>query len=118
MPEFARDLEMAVWAVAENRASARDRALYDADEKATIRTLERLIDRTEDDLDAVSGLPGPERDQVIADFEDTLDALWDALDVLVPPPPEPDPAAQELAERLIAAGLPPDTPVLEEPPGE
>jgi hypothetical protein len=89
MPEATHDLESAVWAVAEGRATADHLTRFNAEPKATHRLLERLIDEYDDHLDAVSMLPGPERDQVVTDFEDTLDGLWDAHELLVPPPPPP-----------------------------
>ena len=45
-------------------------------------TLERLLDETEDNLDAVRQLQGPERDQVVADFEEELARLEAAYDLL------------------------------------
>ncbi len=94
MPNISPDLQSAVWAVVDGRATEADHALVDADADAVVRILDRLIDETEDDLDAVSGLPGDERDQVVADFEDTLDGLWAVRDRLRPPPPRPDPPPQ------------------------
>ena len=48
--------------------------------------LERLIDDTEDRLDAVRSLQGPERAQVVADFEAELAQLEAAYDLLTRPP--------------------------------
>ena len=45
-------------------------------------TLERLLDDVEDQLDAVRLIPGPERDQVVADFEEELNKLEAAYDLL------------------------------------
>src|SRR4051794_15447891 len=81
MDEAARSLEAAVWAVVEGVASVEQVALLEADPSGQLRTLERLIDDTEDRLDAVRDLTGPERDQVIADFEDELASLEAAYDL-------------------------------------
>src|SRR5947209_6206544 len=91
MPNMSPDLQSAVWAVVDGRASDSDMALFDADSDAVVRILDRLIDETEEDLDAVSGLQGDEREQVVADFEDTLDGLWAVRDRLRPPPPRVEP---------------------------
>ncbi|MGI8662614.1 MAG: DEAD/DEAH box helicase [Acidimicrobiales bacterium] len=81
MDEATRALEAAVWAVAEGVATLEQVALLESDPAGQLRTLERLLDDTEDRLDAVRDLAGPERDQVIADFEDELAALDAAYDL-------------------------------------
>ena len=57
-------------------------ALLEADPAGWRRTLERLLDDAEDQLDAVRQLEGPERDQVVADFEAELARLEAAYDLL------------------------------------
>jgi SNF2-related domain/SNF2 Helicase protein/Helicase conserved C-terminal domain len=110
MTHITPELHAAVWAVADGRASAADLTTFQADPDAAVFVLDQLIDETEDDLDAVSALPGPERDQVVADFEDTLDSLWAVRDRLRPPPP-PQPRAAQNARGQAAE-------VVDETPGE
>lgn len=81
-----RQLEAAIWSIADGRARADDLALFESDEQASVSMLDRLIIGAEDDLDSVSGLHGDERDQVVADFADTLDSLRAARARLRPPP--------------------------------
>ena len=67
MLDTTHQLEMAVWSVADGRATAAQLAVFEADTRATLRVLERLIDETEENLDSVNGLQGLEREQVVAD---------------------------------------------------
>ncbi len=83
MPDLSRALEAAAWAAAEGIASADQRALLEADPAAWRLILERLMDETEDNLDSVSGIEGPERAQVVGDFEADLDRLEAAYDLLI-----------------------------------
>jgi hypothetical protein len=85
------DFESAALADAEHIATSEQQEMLAADKVAWRRALERLLDDTEDQLDEVRRLQGPERDQVVADFERLLDRLEDAYDRLVPPPPRPEP---------------------------
>ena len=78
MHDATRQLEQATWAVAEGRATAEERALLEADPAAWRRTLDRLIATTEASLASVRGLSGPERERVVADFEDDLARLHGA----------------------------------------
>ena len=82
MHDATRQLEQAAWAVAEGRATADERALLEADPVAWRRTLDRLMVDAEASLASVRGLSGPERDRVVADFEDDLARLR-ALDELL-----------------------------------
>ena len=83
----ARQLEAAVWSIADGRGSDTDFTLLDADERASLAVLDRLIGDTEDDLAEVRRtLRGDERDQVVADFVDTLDGLRAAAARFRPPP--------------------------------
>lgn len=68
-------LEGAVWAAAEGQASVEQLALLDADRRASSVIIERLMDDSEDQLESVQQLRGPERDQVVADFTRLLDGL-------------------------------------------
>jgi hypothetical protein len=75
--------ERAAWAAAEGVATEAQLELLQADTAAWKRALERLMDETEDGLDAVQGsLTGAERIQVVADFEAELDLLEAAYDRL------------------------------------
>jgi superfamily II DNA or RNA helicase len=82
MPDATRALESAAWAAAEGTATATQLAQLEADPKGWRLTLERLIDDVEDQLDAVRQIDGPERAQVVADFEQELARLDAAYDLL------------------------------------
>jgi superfamily II DNA or RNA helicase len=88
MDNAERTLEDAVYAMAEGIATREQIALLEADPGAWRRKLERLIDDTEDQLDAVRQIHGPERDQVVADFTAELHRLETSYDLLtrVPDP--------------------------------
>jgi len=75
-------LEYAVYAMAEGVATREQIALLEADPAAWRRTLERLIDDTEDRLDEVRRIQGPEREQVVADFTQELTRLETSYDLL------------------------------------
>src|SRR4051794_15504098 len=75
-------LEAAVWAAAEGHASEGQLALLDADAPRATAVIDRLLDETEDGLDSVQGLSGPERDQVVADFKAQLHGLYAVYDRL------------------------------------
>jgi superfamily II DNA or RNA helicase len=75
--------DRAAWAAAEGVATGEQLALLQADTAEWKRALERLLDETEDALDAVQHLSGPERAQVVADFEAELDLLEAAYDRLL-----------------------------------
>ena len=83
MEEITRALEDATWAAVEGEASDSQLALLEADPVGWKLALERLIDATEDGLDEAEQLEGPERPQVIADFEAELDRLFAAYDLLL-----------------------------------
>jgi hypothetical protein len=82
MDNAERTLETAVYAMAEGIATREQIALLEADPRAWRLMLERLIDDTEDRLDEVRKLHGPERDQVVADFTQELARLDAAYDLL------------------------------------
>ena len=82
MPDVLIELERAAWAVAEGRATKAQRAAFEADTKASLRVLGRMIIDTEEGLESVSRLTVPEREQIVADFTSTLrelEALHDLL---------------------------------------
>ena len=84
-----RQLETAIWSIADGRASADDLALFEADETVSLAVLDRLIGDAEDDLASVRGIKGDERDQVVADFADTLKNLHRTAARLRPLAPSP-----------------------------
>ena len=75
-------MEAAAWAAVDGIATTEQLALLEADAPGWRRTLERLLDDTEDNLDSVRELDGPERDQAVADLEAELDRLEAAYDRL------------------------------------
>ena len=85
-----RQLESAIWAIADGRSTDADEALLLADERAGVALLDRMIGDAEDDVSSVRSLQGDEREQVVADFLATLDSLNATMARLRPPPPEPD----------------------------
>ena len=104
MQKGTRELELATWAVAEGRATAEERALLEADPVGWRRTLDRLILDTQDSLDSVRGLPGPERERVVADFEDDLARLR-AVEGFLVGAPLGSTSADELAEVMSRVEL-------------
>ena len=82
-----RELESAIWMIADGRGSDADVALLEADSRASLLVLERLIADAEDDIQSVRGLSGAERQQVVADFEATLKSLLETAARLLPEPP-------------------------------
>ncbi len=83
MDNGTRLLEDAVWAAAEGTATAEHLALIEADPEVSRRALEDLIDDYDERLEAVRALSTPERDQVVADFEESLGRLEAAYDLLL-----------------------------------
>ena len=73
MNEATRAMEAAAWAAVDGIATTDQLALLEADAPGWRRALERLLDDTEDNLDAVRGLVGPERDQAVSDLEAELE---------------------------------------------
>jgi hypothetical protein len=82
MDEATRALEAAAWAAVDGIATPEQLTLLESDAPAWRRTLERMLDDAEDNLDAVLERGGPERDQVVADLESELDRLEAAYDRL------------------------------------
>ena len=75
MDDKTRSFEPVAWAAAEGRLTEADLALIEADPVTYRRTLERLLDDTEDNLESVRQIEGPERAQAVADFEQELAQL-------------------------------------------
>ncbi|MSV82164.1 MAG: hypothetical protein F2868_16000, partial [Actinobacteria bacterium] len=106
----ARQLETAIWRIADGRSTDGDLALLHEDERASIYILDRLIGDAEDDLAGARHLPGAERELVMADFADTLASLKAAYLRLRPLPVAAGAAASE-DESLVYEELVPE-PVL------
>ena len=108
-----QQLEAAIWSISEGRGSDDELALLRADERMSLMMLDRLIIDAEDDLDSVRNLTGDERDQVVADFTDTLHGLRATAARLRPPPPTPPPS-------IATTYIDDDLPIMSEPwePGE
>ena len=71
----SQQLVAAIWSISEGRGSDDELALLRADQRASLTVLDRLIIETEADLAAVRTLSGEEREQVVADFTETLAGL-------------------------------------------
>ncbi len=82
MDEATRATESAAWAAVDGIATNEQLALLEADAPGWRRALERMLDDTEENLDAVRDLSGPERDQVVSDLEAELERLELAYDRL------------------------------------
>jgi superfamily II DNA or RNA helicase len=80
-------LESVIWSIADGRGSDDDMARLLADESLSVWTIDRMIFDFEERLQSVRSLRGDERDQVIADFTETLDSLHATRARLRPPPP-------------------------------
>jgi superfamily II DNA or RNA helicase len=100
MHDVTGALEDAAWAAAEGIATTEQRSLLEADAAGWRLALERLIDDTEDRLDRVRDLNGPERDQVVTDFEEDLSRLENAYELLL--------RAPETAAAIVTADPPGD----------
>ena len=94
------DLELAVWAVAEGRATPEELALVDANPAASRRVVTLLISRTEADLDRVRARSGRERDLALADLDEELETLRRALARLDGQRPPSEAIAEEPADPL------------------
>ena len=95
MNEATRAMEAAAWAAVDGIATTDQLALLEADAPGWRRALERLLDDTEDHLDAVKGRTGPERDQAVADLEAELERLELAYDRLT--------GAADVADAVLVA---------------
>ena len=78
----AQALETAAWAAADGNATADQLSVLEADPNAWRWALEDLLEVTEDHLDAVRRINGPERIQIVSDFEAELARLEAAYDLL------------------------------------
>ncbi len=82
-PVSAAELAWAIQAEAEGDATPAQLALLEAHKLDWRAGLQRLLRETEANLAKVRNLPGPERDQVVADFEGERSRLAEALDRLL-----------------------------------
>jgi len=82
MSDTLQALEAAAWAAADGSATTEQLALLQADPVRWRDAVEDLLDDVEDRLDAVRELSGPERAQVVSDFEAELAQLEAAYDLL------------------------------------
>jgi hypothetical protein len=82
MPETLQALEAAAWAAADGSATPEQLALLEADPDRWRDAVEDLLEDVEDRVEAARQITGPERQQVVADFEAELaqlEAAWDLL---------------------------------------
>jgi len=89
-PERSEYFEALVTADASGEATPDERALLEAEPERWQAALEHLLDDTEDELSKLRRLPGPERSQVVADFEAERDRLAVALARLTGTPISPE----------------------------
>ena len=82
-------LEGVIWSIADGRASDDDLAMLRDDPARSLAVLDRLIIEAEDDLASVRNLDGDERDQVVADFVETIRSLRQTAAILRPPAATP-----------------------------
>jgi superfamily II DNA or RNA helicase len=82
MNEATRAMEAAAWAAVDGIATTEQLALLEADAPAWRRALERMLDDTEDSLDAAKAITTAERDQAVSDLEAELERVELAYDRL------------------------------------
>src|SRR3954451_46805 len=82
MSDTLQALEAAAWAAADGTATPDQLTLLEAAPGRWRDVVEDLLEDVEDRLDAVRQLTGPERTQVVADFESELASLEAAFDLL------------------------------------
>ncbi|HWJ60477.1 MAG TPA: DEAD/DEAH box helicase [Acidimicrobiales bacterium] len=82
MADTLEALEAAAWAAADGSATPEQLTLLEADPNRWRDVVEDLLEDLEDRLDSVRQLTGPERNQVVADFEAELAQLEAAYDLL------------------------------------
>jgi hypothetical protein len=77
------ELRALVVAAAAAEASAAELAILDAHRYHWLRTLDDLLDETDDALEVVRNLKVPERDQIVADLDEERRRLEAAIDLLI-----------------------------------
>jgi SNF2-related domain/SNF2 Helicase protein/Helicase conserved C-terminal domain len=103
VPREDEDLELAIWAVADGRATADHLALFKADTKKSMVLLGDMIDDIEDQLDDIFDSDGDERDMVVADLEKTLDQFFAIQDIWMPEEGTAPIPVEEAAELRLQA---------------
>ena len=83
MFDSSQAFEDAAWAAADGRATPEQLALLEANRTGWLDILEDLLEDLDDRLDVVRAIEGPERVQVVADFEAELAQLEAAYDLLI-----------------------------------
>ena len=113
------DFENLVLIEAEGQASADQLDVLEAERSRWERALLDLLEDTEDDRDAAESLSGPERRQVLDDFDDLIDTLEDALIRIFGPIDyiEPEPKPDRSPSKNNKKQKPAPQPVEELPPG-
>ncbi|MEY2580203.1 MAG: hypothetical protein QOE09_52 [Ilumatobacteraceae bacterium] len=102
----SEQLEAAIWSISEGRGSDDELALLRADQRVSLALLDRLMLDAEADLASVRNLTGEERDQVVADFTDTLDGLRSTAARLRPTPPPAAETRQYVDEAITLTSEP------------
>ncbi|MEZ5204248.1 MAG: DEAD/DEAH box helicase [Acidimicrobiales bacterium] len=82
MSDTLQAIEAAAWAAADGTATPEQLTLLEADPTRWLDAVEDLLEDVEDRLEQVRVLSGPERQQVVADFEAELAQLEAAYDLL------------------------------------
>jgi SNF2-related domain/SNF2 Helicase protein/Helicase conserved C-terminal domain len=103
-----RQLESTIWSIVDGRPSDDDFVLLRADPRASLAVLDRFVVEAEDDLAAARNIKGDERDQVVADFSETLANLHATVALLRPPSSAPAAPAGD-----SSANLPPEPAALQ-----
>jgi superfamily II DNA or RNA helicase len=103
MPPYDEDLELAIWAVADGRATADQVARFKADTNISMWLLGQMIDRIEDELDEVFDSESDSRDQIVADLERTLDQFFAIQDIWMPEEGTAPIPVEEAAELRLQA---------------
>ncbi len=79
-----RELESAIWEIADGRGGPDDVTLLREAGSASLLVVDRLLGEAQDGLASVRGLTGDEREQVVADFTDTVESLRRVAGMLRP----------------------------------
>ena len=82
----AAALESVIWTIADGRGTDDDANDLKANELRALFIIDRLIGDAEEDLESVRRIKGDERDQIVADFLETLNGLQAARAILRPVP--------------------------------
>ncbi|MCB1030911.1 MAG: hypothetical protein KDA95_06195, partial [Acidimicrobiales bacterium] len=83
MAQTLEAIELAAWAAADGTATKEELALLQSDPERWLDAVEDMLEDVEDRLEVVRSLTGPERTQVVADFEAELAQLEATYDLLI-----------------------------------